>query len=146
MSEGERRRQQTCKMERVDADRWPPTISSSRQTPFAWDGRMYTTGREIDLYDIVYIHTFLKEIHVISKNKSTKILSPHPRKKNKKTKSLIPMGIFSGPPDSQRDVPQCLLGPRHNRCGSAFLGVPALEHYQWCQWLYPSFLFHCTKF
>jgi len=41
-------------------------------------------------------YTFLKEIHVISKNKSTKILSPHPRKK-KTPKSLIPMGIFSGP-------------------------------------------------
>ena len=67
-------------------------------------------------------------------------------KKKKKTKSLIPMGIFSGPQTLREMFPNAPLGPKHNRCGSASLGEPALEHYQWCQWLYPSFLFHCTKF
>jgi len=64
----------------------------------------------------------------------------------KKKKVPHPYGDFLRTPDSQRDAPQYPLGPKHNRCTSAFLRVPALEHYQWCQWLYPSFLFHCTKF
>jgi hypothetical protein len=31
-----------------------------------------------------------------------------------------PYGDFLQTPDSQRDVPQCPLGPKHNKCGSAF--------------------------
>ena len=51
-------------------------------------------------------YTFLKEIHVISKNKSTKIPSPHPRKKQT-NQVPHPYGDFLRTPDSQRDVPQC---------------------------------------
>jgi len=119
----------------------PPSVTAALVVT---DGRMYTTGREIDLYDIVYILYIPEGNPCNLKNKSTKILSPHPRKKKKTVPH--PYGDFLRTPDSQRDVPQCFLGPKHNRCVSAYLGVPALEHYQWCQWLYPSFLFHCTKF
>ena len=60
------------------------------------DGRMYTTGREIDLYDIVHILYIPEGNPCNLKNKSTKILSPHPRKKKKK---LSPSSLWGFSPD-----------------------------------------------
>jgi len=71
------------------------TTRTVRAVPQSKGRKKYTTGREIDLYDIVYILYIPEGNPCNLKNKSTKILSPILAKK--KTKSLIPKGIFSGP-------------------------------------------------
>jgi len=57
---------------------------------------MYTTGRKIDLYYIVYI-LYIPEGNPCNLKKQEHKNSKSPSSQKKKTKSLIPMGIFFGP-------------------------------------------------
>ena len=60
-----------------------------------WDGRMYTTGREIDLYDIVYI-LYIPEGNPCNLKTQEHKNSKSPSSQKKKTVPH-PYGIFSGP-------------------------------------------------
>ena len=68
------------------------------------DGRMYTTGREIDLYDIVYI-LFIPEGNPCNLKKQEHKNSKSPSSQKKKNQVPHPYGDFLRTPDSQRDVP-----------------------------------------